>query len=96
MGDAWEKAVQGAVKDRSGFVFGFGGGGSGAPADMPVIECPCGAGLVSSREHVLTARTERNNGRQFLAHCFQQLVAAAAIAAAFAVAAAARPLFSCQ
>ena len=41
--------------------FGGGGGGGGAPADVPVIECPCGAGPVS----VLTARTERNNGRQF-------------------------------
>ena len=40
---------------------GGGGGSGGAPADVPVIECPCGAGPTS----MLTARTERNNGRQF-------------------------------
>ena len=41
---------------------GGGGGSGGAPAaDVPVIECPCGAGPAS----MLTARTEREDGRQF-------------------------------
>ena len=57
----WARDCPSAAGAPAGGRGGGGGGSGGAPADVPVIECPCGAGPVS----VLTARTERNNGRQF-------------------------------
>ena len=40
---------------------GYGGGGGGYANDEPKMECPCGGGPCT----VLTARTEKNNGRRF-------------------------------